>query len=149
MKKVSYFFIAIIFILVLYFINLYSSKPAGRDTVAYFGDGTYQILKGYNSEFSKKEYSLWKEDNLVLNYVYEYKIDKDNKNVYIIGKENIESIDYVYLILDYNLKQEKKLMCNELSHEQFEIFITKESTFTYLKNNVLDTKTNDNCQINI
>lgn len=55
------------------------SRLGGKDTVVSFGDGTYQVLKAFDGNRIIYNFCNVITDEVVINYIYEYKEDKKKK----------------------------------------------------------------------
>lgn len=85
-KKLKFTIIPLIIIIsVILFLNLYTERglkySIGKDTIHYFGDGTFQIIKSPSGE--KVLYKL-PEQAVVESDVYKHK--EINDKIYVMGK---------------------------------------------------------------
>lgn len=96
--------------------------PSGRDTFESFGDGTYQIYRGYiyidQSDDSKSETRVYSLENNDSNETIENSVAyylEIKQNIYIIGSEgytvvNYESDEIIQETLLENIPKEHKVI---------------------------------------
>jgi len=70
---------------------------------------------------------------------------KKNDKLYVIGKDGIDE-DEIYLILDFQLNSQKKLKCDELSADDYDIFFSDLESFRILRQNRIANNMNLNCE---
>ena len=91
--------------------------PAGKDTVAIFGDGTYQILWSWNGNNKIKSLvSFDRSQEVIVKEVNAFYEVKNNKTTYVIG-------DNSYVIVKYKDKTVQKVQdLNVLSNNDRKVF---------------------------
>lgn len=112
-KLILVIFISLVLIITIHslYVKCFIKYPSGKDTLAHFGNGTYQIFSG------AEEYVLFnvKRQMTIVEDVYRYKIIKNN--VYIFG------FNPRYTILNYKEhKIEHFLSLNEMPEDIKKIF---------------------------
>ncbi|MFE4569798.1 hypothetical protein [Paenibacillus chitinolyticus] len=91
--------------------------PSGKDTVESFGDGTFQILRGYVD--NKQVDSLFNYNMDILEQVVEKNIKNykvKDRMLYVLGDEGYTRIN----IQTYEVKKSKSL--DDFNHEDAKIF---------------------------